>query len=84
MSKSSIEKKVYIQAASPTEMIGTYQTSRSKTINVRDDAGFNGKVIGDLKQGSVVYIYDMVYANGRYWCLTDAGWISEKGIYGTV
>ncbi len=79
-----IEKKVYINTTSPTEMIGTYQTIRSKSINVRDNAGFSGKVIGDLKRGTVVYIYDMVYANGRYWCLTDDGWISEKGIYGTV
>lgn len=82
--KEVIEKEVYVNTTSPAEMIGTYQTIRSETINVRDDAGFNGKVVGDLKQGSVVFIYDMVYANGRYWCLTDVGWISEKGVYGTV
>lgn len=63
----------------------TYQTITAGEANVRSGASKSSPVIGNLKRGQSVYIYDTyVESESRIWCLTDEGWISYNTMNGSI
>lgn len=47
-------------------------------LNIRDDAGMAGNVVGSYSEGDVVYILERKLTGGKWWGRTEKGWISLK------
>lgn len=59
---------------SSATMTGT--VACSAYLNIRDNAGMNGKVIGSLAKGTIVKIYETKVVGTVTWGRIDEGWIS--------
>lgn len=64
---------------------GTYQYITSGEANVRSAPSKGSSVVGTVRRGDEVYIYDTyVESESRIWCKTDLGWISYNTMNNTI
>ena len=63
----------------------TYQYITSGEANVRSGPSKGASVVGTVRRGDQVYIYDTyVESESRIWCKTDLGWISYNTMNNTI
>ena len=71
--------------AESTEVIATATVTFNGYLNIRQEPGTDGKIVGALAQSDTVEIYEVKTVNGHKWGRTKSGWIcltytSQRGI----